>query len=198
MAAATAMPTCSRSASAPSGSHPGRGARRFQRRSRGPVEHETSTRTSLVTSLPLAMAQAPGIPRGAALGPVSVFSITIALKAATRTSRRQIRRSPSSVLGRPSSALRGRSREPHNRLLHDRQIDRGRQEAEEDREPREPDMWERAKTIAAEMLDGKLWLPEVGKATHYHAYWVRPGCSPPAAFLVWIKILAPQRPASPS
>ncbi len=40
---------------------------------------------------------------------------------------------------------------------------------------REPDMWERAKTIAAEMLDGKLWLPEVGKATHYHAHWVHPG-----------------------
>ena len=40
---------------------------------------------------------------------------------------------------------------------------------------REPDTWERAKTIAAEMLDGKLWLPEVGKATHYHAYWVHPG-----------------------
>ena len=40
---------------------------------------------------------------------------------------------------------------------------------------REPDMWERAQVIAAEMLDGKLWLPEVGKATHYHAYWVRPG-----------------------
>ena len=40
---------------------------------------------------------------------------------------------------------------------------------------REPDMWERAKTISAEMLDGKLWLPEVGKATHYHAYWVHPG-----------------------
>jgi hypothetical protein len=39
---------------------------------------------------------------------------------------------------------------------------------------REPDMWERAKVIAAEMLDGKLWLPEVGKATHYHAYWVHP------------------------
>jgi spore germination cell wall hydrolase CwlJ-like protein len=39
---------------------------------------------------------------------------------------------------------------------------------------REPEMWERAKTIAAEMLDGKLWLPEVGKATHYHAYWVHP------------------------
>jgi len=40
---------------------------------------------------------------------------------------------------------------------------------------REPDMWERAKVIAAEMLDGKLWLPEIGKATHYHAYWVHPG-----------------------
>jgi spore germination cell wall hydrolase CwlJ-like protein len=39
---------------------------------------------------------------------------------------------------------------------------------------REPDMWERAKTIAGEMLDGKLWLPEVGKATHYHAHWVHP------------------------
>jgi spore germination cell wall hydrolase CwlJ-like protein len=40
---------------------------------------------------------------------------------------------------------------------------------------KEPDMWERAKVIAAEMLDGKIWLPEVGKATHYHAYWVHPG-----------------------
>jgi spore germination cell wall hydrolase CwlJ-like protein len=39
---------------------------------------------------------------------------------------------------------------------------------------REPDMWERAKVIAAEMLDGKIWLPEIGKATHYHAYWVHP------------------------
>jgi len=39
---------------------------------------------------------------------------------------------------------------------------------------REPDAWERAKKIAAEMLDGELWLPEVGKATHYHAYWVHP------------------------
>jgi spore germination cell wall hydrolase CwlJ-like protein len=39
---------------------------------------------------------------------------------------------------------------------------------------REPDAWERAKTIAAETIDGQLWLPEVGKATHYHAYWVHP------------------------
>ena len=24
------------------------------------------------------------------------------------------------------------------------------------------------------MLDGKLWMPEVSKSTHYHAYWVHP------------------------
>jgi spore germination cell wall hydrolase CwlJ-like protein len=39
---------------------------------------------------------------------------------------------------------------------------------------REPEAFERAKKIAAETLDGQLWLPEVGKATHYHAYWVHP------------------------
>ena len=38
--------------------------------------------------------------------------------------------------------------------------------------------WERAKRISRETLDGKLWLPEIAKATHYHAsyvhpYWVR-------------------------
>jgi hypothetical protein len=38
----------------------------------------------------------------------------------------------------------------------------------------EPDMWERAKKIAKAMLDGQLWLPEVAKSTHYHAYWVHP------------------------
>jgi spore germination cell wall hydrolase CwlJ-like protein len=38
----------------------------------------------------------------------------------------------------------------------------------------EPDAWERAEEIARETLDGKLWLADVGKATHYHAYWVRP------------------------
>jgi spore germination cell wall hydrolase CwlJ-like protein len=38
----------------------------------------------------------------------------------------------------------------------------------------EPDAWERAKTIARDTLDGKLWVAEIGKATHYHAYWVRP------------------------
>lgn len=46
-----------------------------------------------------------------------------------------------------------------------------------DRHPdviREPDMWERARKIAKAMLDGQLWLPEVDRSTHYHAYWVRP------------------------
>ncbi len=38
----------------------------------------------------------------------------------------------------------------------------------------EPDMSERARKIAKAMLDGLTWLPEVGKSTHYHAYWVRP------------------------
>ena len=28
--------------------------------------------------------------------------------------------------------------------------------------------------IAKDTLDGKVWLPEVGHATHYHAYWVHP------------------------
>jgi spore germination cell wall hydrolase CwlJ-like protein len=42
----------------------------------------------------------------------------------------------------------------------------------------EPEQWERAKRIAHLTLDGKLWVKEVGKATHYHAsyvypYWVR-------------------------
>jgi hypothetical protein len=38
----------------------------------------------------------------------------------------------------------------------------------------EPDMWEQAKRIAKDILDGKIWLAEVGHATHYHAYWVHP------------------------
>jgi hypothetical protein len=38
----------------------------------------------------------------------------------------------------------------------------------------EPDMWEQAKSISKDMLDGKIWLAEVGHATHYHAYWVHP------------------------
>jgi spore germination cell wall hydrolase CwlJ-like protein len=38
----------------------------------------------------------------------------------------------------------------------------------------EPDMWEQAKQISHDMLDGRLWLDGIGKATHYHAYWVHP------------------------
>jgi spore germination cell wall hydrolase CwlJ-like protein len=38
----------------------------------------------------------------------------------------------------------------------------------------EPDMWEQAKHIAKDTLDGKIWLTDIGHATHYHAYWVRP------------------------
>ena len=38
----------------------------------------------------------------------------------------------------------------------------------------ELDMWEQAKRISKDMIDGKIWLTEVGHATHYHAYWVHP------------------------
>jgi spore germination cell wall hydrolase CwlJ-like protein len=38
----------------------------------------------------------------------------------------------------------------------------------------EPQAWSRATRIAREVLDGKYWLPEVNRATHYHACWVRP------------------------
>jgi hypothetical protein len=38
----------------------------------------------------------------------------------------------------------------------------------------EADAWERAKNVAKASLDGRVWLPEIGKATHYHAYWVNP------------------------
>lgn len=38
----------------------------------------------------------------------------------------------------------------------------------------EPEAWETAKRIARDTLDGKIWLPEIGKATHYHATYVRP------------------------
>lgn len=38
----------------------------------------------------------------------------------------------------------------------------------------EPEAWERAKRIARDTLDGKLWMPEVAKSTHYHAFWVHP------------------------
>lgn len=34
--------------------------------------------------------------------------------------------------------------------------------------------WTRARHIAKAALDGKVWLPEIGKATHYHANYVHP------------------------
>ena len=45
----------------------------------------------------------------------------------------------------------------------------------------EPRMWQRANRIARDILDGKIWLKEVGHATHYHARWVRP---------LWIREMA--------
>jgi hypothetical protein len=39
---------------------------------------------------------------------------------------------------------------------------------------REPEAYVRARRIAKETLDGRLWLSDIGKATHYHAYWVHP------------------------
>jgi spore germination cell wall hydrolase CwlJ-like protein len=38
----------------------------------------------------------------------------------------------------------------------------------------EPDAWARAKHIARDILDGKLWMPEVAKSTHYHDDWAHP------------------------
>jgi hypothetical protein len=38
----------------------------------------------------------------------------------------------------------------------------------------DPEAWQRASRIARETLDGKLWLADVSKATHYHADYVRP------------------------
>jgi spore germination cell wall hydrolase CwlJ-like protein len=38
----------------------------------------------------------------------------------------------------------------------------------------EPEAWEVAKRISRDTLDGKIWLPEIAKATHYHATYVSP------------------------
>jgi hypothetical protein len=39
---------------------------------------------------------------------------------------------------------------------------------------RDNDSWGRAERIARDMLDGRLWIEDVGKSTHYHAHWVAP------------------------
>jgi hypothetical protein len=38
----------------------------------------------------------------------------------------------------------------------------------------EPEAWQRAQRIAGDSLDGKLWMPEVAKSTHYHDDWAHP------------------------
>lgn len=38
----------------------------------------------------------------------------------------------------------------------------------------ESDAWARAQHIARDVLDGKVWMPEVAKSTHYHAQYVHP------------------------
>ena len=39
---------------------------------------------------------------------------------------------------------------------------------------KEPAPWDRAMRIARDVLDGKLWMPDVAKSTHYHDDWARP------------------------
>lgn len=39
----------------------------------------------------------------------------------------------------------------------------------------EPEAFERAARVARNALDGRFWVDDVGKATHYHARWVHPG-----------------------
>ena len=38
----------------------------------------------------------------------------------------------------------------------------------------DPPLWKQAMEIARDTLDGKVWLEDIGKSTHYHAYWVHP------------------------
>ncbi len=38
--------------------------------------------------------------------------------------------------------------------------------------------WKMAKEVAMAVTAGKIWLPEVGSATHYHATYVRPNWAP--------------------
>ncbi len=40
---------------------------------------------------------------------------------------------------------------------------------------RSQDHWATAREVAMAVTAGKIWLPEVGSATHYHAVYVRPG-----------------------
>lgn len=40
---------------------------------------------------------------------------------------------------------------------------------------RSQEHWKTAREVAMAVTAGKIWLPEVGSATHYHAVYVRPG-----------------------
>lgn len=40
--------------------------------------------------------------------------------------------------------------------------------------PKEKEQWTQANRLAKNVLDGKVWLSEIGHATHYHANYVRP------------------------
>ncbi len=35
-------------------------------------------------------------------------------------------------------------------------------------------MWDAGEADRQGQLDGKIWLADIGHATHYHAYWVHP------------------------
>ena len=35
--------------------------------------------------------------------------------------------------------------------------------------------WDTARRIASDVTAGRIWIPEVGDSTHYHARYVRPG-----------------------
>ncbi|MDO9413165.1 MAG: cell wall hydrolase [Pseudolabrys sp.] len=43
---------------------------------------------------------------------------------------------------------------------------------------KEPEPWARSMVIARETLDGKLWMPDVAKSTHYHDDWAKPNWIP--------------------
>lgn len=43
---------------------------------------------------------------------------------------------------------------------------------------KEPEPWDRALLIAKDSLDGKLWMPQVAKSTHYHDDWANPNWVP--------------------
>ena len=37
------------------------------------------------------------------------------------------------------------------------------------------DSWKTAEEVALAVTAGRIWIPEVGSSTHYHATYVKPG-----------------------